>query len=632
MSSAKKKFRKKPGESQVKTIAQASSDFRRKDTKPVAQKKRPAASRPLLPGSWQINLGTFALLIIGTLTLYAPDLHLGFFAVDDPDYVSKNPWIRSITSENISHILGTPYFANYSPAHLFSYMLDYAVAGGSAFAFHLSSNIWAGVVAGFVFLTALALTQNRWISIASAVLFVVHPVHVEAVVWISSRKDLVATAFALPSLLAYLRYRQDASKKWYAVSLLLFLVAVAGKLSVATFPGVFLAYDYFVEKRPLRRSIADKIPFLIAALIIALAAASAQPSMGHRPDPYVLSAALVQNFWLLTGFASYVLYRVPPETTQIMLQIGGVLFLIAAFVTPFFLSRKLPMVAVLVYWILLAFIPAQVLSFTHPVTDRYIFFPSVAAVILVAWTLFQITKNISTYSLAAFSIATVVLAVLWATKTLIYLGEWKDPRSVWHAAMNKSSDPTISQNLGSYYVELARRISDSTQPAPAEDLRRLAAVVWKNDQRLPKLDAEVAGGQLNGQMHKEFKDQIMSLAWDAFQKTLQTKGDRVMPALYYNRGLILMERNDLNGAKKEFQAGVNEASREGFAQVRNELTVYCYTDLGIIAYKQVNYEESLKWFRLAEQQQNSAGANWVPTLSQTCKQLEGIIASQKKPG
>jgi tetratricopeptide (TPR) repeat protein len=105
-----------------------------------------------------------------------------------------------------------------------------------------------------------------------------------------------------------------------------------------------------------------------------------------------------------------------------------------------------------------------------------------------------------------------------------------------------------------------------------------------------------------------------------------------MPALFYNRGLILMERNDLNGAKKEFLAGVNEASREGFAQVRNELSVYCYTNLGIIAWKQINYEESLKWFRHAEQQQNNAGANWVPTLSQTCKQLEGIIASQKKPG
>ena len=629
MSSAKKKLRKKPGESQSKTGVQSPAELKKKENKVVAQKRITGKSRPLLPGTLQMNLGIFALLIIGTVALYSSDLHLGFFAVDDPDYVVKNPWIRSISADNINHILGTPYFANYSPVHLFSYMFDYAIGGQNAFAFHLSSNIWAGVVAGFVFLTALALTQNKWVSVAASILFIVHPVHVEAVAWISSRKDLVATAFALPSFLAYLRYRHGKEKKWYLISLLLFLVAVAGKLSVATFPAVFLAYDFFIEKRPLARSIVDKIPFLVAALIIALAAASAQPSMGHRPDPYVLSAALVQNFWLLTGFASYVLYRVPPETTQIILKIGGALFLILVFLAPLFLRRKMPMVAVLIYWILFSFIPAQVLSFTHPVTDRYIFFPSVAAVILIAWGIFELTKKIARYQLVVASLVTLIIAVLWARNTISYLNEWKDPRSVWHAAMKKSSDPTISQNLGSHYVGLARTISDSSQPLPKEELQRLASIIWKNDPRLAKLNEELSAGRRTASTEKEFKNQALSLAWDALEKTVQNKEDRVMPGLFYNRGLILLERNDLDGARKEFLAGVNEASKEGFAPVRNEITVYCYTNLGIISWRETNYQESLKWFRLAEQQQNIAGVNWMPTISQTRKQLEAIIASQK---
>src|SRR5262249_18246711 len=166
------------------------------------------------------------------------------------------------------------------------------------------------------------------VALSCAILFVVHPVHVEAVAWISSRKDLVATAFALPSLLAYLRYRKDASKLWYFISLLLFSIAVAGKLSVVTFPALFFAYDLFVEKRHIARSILDKIPFLAIALIIGLVAASAQPSMGHSPNPYVLCVALLQNLWLLTGFGEYVLYREPPETTQAAMEIGGALLLI----------------------------------------------------------------------------------------------------------------------------------------------------------------------------------------------------------------------------------------------------------------------------------------------------------------
>src|ERR1051326_1637327 len=119
--------------------------MKKKESK-IAKPKRPGASKPLLPGSAPFNLSIFFLLLVATVLLYSSDLHLGFFGVDDPDYVVKNPWIRSINGENIGHILSTPYFANYSPVHLFSYMLDYAIAGQSAFAFHLSSNIWAGIV------------------------------------------------------------------------------------------------------------------------------------------------------------------------------------------------------------------------------------------------------------------------------------------------------------------------------------------------------------------------------------------------------------------------------------------------------------------------------------------------------
>ncbi len=89
------------------------------------------------------------------------DLHLGFFGVDDPDYVTNNSWIRRVSTENIGHVLTQPYFANYSPLHILSYMLDYAMAGSNPHAFHLSSNLWAGIVAGMVYLVALAVFA-RW--------------------------------------------------------------------------------------------------------------------------------------------------------------------------------------------------------------------------------------------------------------------------------------------------------------------------------------------------------------------------------------------------------------------------------------------------------------------------------------
>ena len=69
--------------------------------------------------------------------------------------------------------------------------------------------------------------------------------------------------------LAYLKYRQRGNVAWYLASLLLFLLALLGKLSVIALPVVLFSFDLFLEKRPFGRSIVDKIPFVLLAAIIA---------------------------------------------------------------------------------------------------------------------------------------------------------------------------------------------------------------------------------------------------------------------------------------------------------------------------------------------------------------------------
>ena len=534
--------------------------------------------------------------------------------------------------ENLRHIFTTPYFANYSPLHLFSYLLDYVMAGPNAFAFHLSSNVWGGLVAGFVFLSALALTGNRVVAIAAAALFIVHPAHVEAIAWISSRKDLVAAAFALPSLLAYLCYRRGGptARRWYIASLVLFLLAVAGKLSVATFPAVLLAYDLFVEKRPLSRSLWDKVPFVLGAGLIALAVAATQPSMGNRPNPYVLAVALVQNLWLLTGFGHYVLYRVPPNAAGgPLLELAAILFLLALFAAPLLLRNRWPVMVVLLYWLLFAMIPAQVLSFSHPVTDRYLFFPSVGVVILIAWGLISAGKWLGRRGSITAVVLLLVIGVLWGRATLAYVAEWRDPRSVWYAATAKSSDPATAQNLGSYYLGVVDRLGPKPVGSPLSDAeaRSLAAVVWSGDPRLPALLAEWSAGQRGGPIESEFQSALRSLAWNAFERSLSVKGTHVMPGLYYNRSIVLFNRGDFAGARRELQATLDESNREGFAPVRQQLTVYSHAQLGTIAIKEGDYREALRWYRMADDEQTRFGGKWIPDLNATRKKLETMVGS-----
>src|SRR5207248_8319884 len=88
----------------------------------VEKRQRKSGKRKLdapyfsvVPGSWQLNSGIFLLCIVATAVLYVGDLRLGFFRIDDQQYVVSNPWIHGVTWKHLAQILSTPYYLNYSP-------------------------------------------------------------------------------------------------------------------------------------------------------------------------------------------------------------------------------------------------------------------------------------------------------------------------------------------------------------------------------------------------------------------------------------------------------------------------------------------------------------------------------------
>jgi hypothetical protein len=583
----------------------------------------------VLSGPWQLNTVIVLLCILATATLYAGDLHLGFFRIDDPQYVVGDPWIKGITLEYIKHILTSPYYLNYSPLHLLSYMLDYSVVGSNAYAFHLSSNLWAGMVAGLVYLVALALTRQRLTAVAAALLFVVHPLHVEAVAWISSRKDLVAAALVLPSFLTYLKYRQSEVRSWYIISFFLFLFALLGKLSVAAFPVVLLAVDMFIEKRPLSRSIADKIPFFILAALVGLAVALAQPSTGLQPDVAIRAKAFAESGWLLTGLGNYVLYRVPPASGGNWLQFGAVIILIGLLFLPLLLRKRHPLATVLIYWVLFTYLPTQVLSFSYPVTDRYLFLPSVGACILIAWLIVRGAAHLRKWNLAAATVLVAVISSVWAAKTVKYLSEWRDPRSVWFAAKTKSNDFHVYYELGSEYLEKlgSLGIERRNAPLPVEEAKRYASVVWKDDPRLPQLLSELSNNQHNGPSEGAFKAHLQAEAARNFDEAALRKEENIVPDLFVSRGVLFLDKGDLQSAKKEFLAARDEASGFPYSEGRQEVLIWCYYDLAVTEGKLAHFKEALSWIKLAEEEQDKLGRTVIPELTANRQKLESTMAT-----
>jgi tetratricopeptide (TPR) repeat protein len=583
----------------------------------------------VVPGSWQLNSGIVFLCIVATAVLYAGDLRLGFFRIDDQQYVVSNPWIQAVTWKHLAQILSSPYYLNYSPLHLLSYALDYSVGGLSAYAFHLSSNLWAGVVAGFVYLVALALTQQRITAIVAALLFVVHPAHVEAVAWISSRKDLVAAAFVLLCVLAYLKYRQRGAIGWYIASLLLFLFALLGKLSVAAFPAVLVVLDLVLKKRPLSRSIIDKIPFLVLAAVVAVAVQYAQPSTGFQSDLAMHARAFVQSLWLLTGLGNYVIYRVPPGPGGSLSQLVGLGFLLGLFLLPLVLRKRYPVATVSIYWILFTYLPTQVLPFSYPVTDRYLFLPSVGAVILIAWLLIKATDHLHRWKVVAVTTLVTAVSFIWIAKTVAYLSEWQDPRSVWFAATRKSDDVHLYYELGWEYREKAASFGMHRRngPLPQEEAKHYASVVWKDDPRLPQLLAELADTQHGGPVEKAFKDYLLAKASENFDEAVTRKGAHIIPDLFVSRGVCYLDKGDMESAKKEFLVGLDEASELPYSEGQQEALITCHYNLAVAEQGLGHSKEALSWVRLAEEEQDKLGRTVLPEITPARQKLESMATT-----
>jgi hypothetical protein len=586
----------------------------------------------VLPGSWQINTAIVTLCVAGTAVLYAGDLHLRFFRIDDPQYVVANPWIQGVTLAHIKEILTNPYYLNYSPLHLLSYMVDYALAGLNPYAFHLSSNVWAGIVAGFVYLVAFALTQQRLAAVAAALLFIVHPTHVEAVAWISNRKDLVAAAFVLCCTLAYLKYRQIKARSWYIISLVLFVFASLGKLSVAAFPAVLLAIDLFLEKRPFRRAIADKLPFLALVAMVAVAVSQEQPSTGVQSDIAMRAKAFVQSMWLLSGFGNYVIYRVPPEPGGVLFQVAGAAILLSSFLLPLLLRRRYPLATVLIYWILLTYLPTQILPFSYPVTDRYLFLPSVAAVLLIAWVIVKATDHLRPqWNVAAATVLVAIVSFIWLTKTIDYLSEWRDPRSLWFAATRKSNDFHAYYELGWDYLEKSASFGTKRRnaPLPVEQARDYASVVWADDSRLPYLLAELLDDRHSGSAENVFKEHLQTKAAENFDAAAARKGEHILPDLFLCRGVLFLDKGDMQSAKTEFLSELDEALQLPYSEGRQEALIPCHYNMAVAEHGLGHAKEALSWIRLAEEEQDKLGRTVIPGLAADRQQLESTMKTNR---
>ena len=246
------------------------------------------------------------LLLAFTAIVFFGCLKLGITDIDDDYYIVRNPYLRDWSFSGIEKIFTKFYSFNYHPLTTISNLIEFRLWGLNPIPYHFFNlvlhlfNVWSA------FKLVEALSRNRVTAFFVAALFAVHPAHVESVVWIAERKDVLYAAFYLTSLRCYLSFLDNGRvQKQLLLAGLAFIASVLSKSAAVTLPIVLFVFDWYRGQSFDRRTVLEKIPFLVVSIVFGVLAIMSQ-KYGGAIDADSLQFGTVNRIVLVfAGLFSY---------------------------------------------------------------------------------------------------------------------------------------------------------------------------------------------------------------------------------------------------------------------------------------------------------------------------------------
>lgn len=410
-----------------------------------------------------------------TFIVYIPALNNGFMNWDDPAYVLDNQEIRSLDFNLLKWVFVNVVACNWHPLTVISHALDYALWGLNPWGHHLVSVLLhtfnTFLAALLVFRLLRIKFQNDGPSVArlkraaaaalvTALLFGIHPLHVESVAWVAERKDVLSAFFFLLSVIMYIGYAAAANGAGYfhyAAALVFFALALTAKPMAMTLPFVLLILDFHplgrlsLKFREAAGALAEKAPFFVLSAVSAMLTIWAQRAGGAvlTLDRYPLEMRI---FVPVRGYIFY-LYKTlfpfslaPYYPRPVVIDYFNIEYLIStlllisigAVCIATFRKYRVISAAALFYLVTLLPVIGIVQVGGQAAADRYTYLPGLAPFFLIglgAAGLFQRASE-SKMQVLISALAFMVFTGL-GVLTIKQISIWKDPVTFWSYEIKK---------------------------------------------------------------------------------------------------------------------------------------------------------------------------------------------------
>ena len=401
--------------------------------------------------TWKRHLDDLV-IALATLVTFGRSVAFGLVeSWDDGRFLVEFEPVHSVSFANLVAIWSEPHFEAFHPLHLMGYWLDVPLAGPNGHVIHtVNLVLWAG---------ALMLLRRVFVgwklgpvgALIATLTVGLHPAQVEAVVWATGRKEILALMFSAFAILAHLRSAKPTDRS-ALLSGLFYIGALLSKTTALPLPIVIVLADVLLRGIPWRQAAKQQS----VALLLGAACAYGVHSIWTenqmiRPAPggfarVSLVAATFTHYLstLALPLDNSPVYPIHREANGFgMLDWAGPVLLALSALA--FRKRKRVLFALGSFVVLLLPV-ANIVPVYFEVQDRYLSLPLVAVGFGVGATVVEMVKSRGKrLSVAFFGF---VLA-LFAARTIHYQGNWSDDEALWgHATRTHPSAYYAWMKLG----------------------------------------------------------------------------------------------------------------------------------------------------------------------------------------
>jgi len=396
----------------------------------------------------------YAFLPAGLALLTSLNTVYNGFVHDDLPQILNNPFTQdianlplaftgsvwSVFSDNIRAAMDVYY----RPLFNILLILNYALFGSSAWAWHLVNVLIHAAVSLLVFMVVKEISGRQWLSLITACLFAVHPTHVESVAWISGVTDPLMSLFFLAALLFYLRYRRNGRVLMLIAALASYLLALLSKETAAALPLILCFFELSDKmeaafSKRLQRTLVTIAMFAVPTGLYFFLRYRAIGNMlmgtAHVAYPVgtvllTLPVVVAKYLWLLSvplgyNFQHYTSLVDSPADIRFLapfaLIIGWTLAVVLI---------KSNMVKLGAIWFIASLAPVMVATrFFHPISlvqERYLYLPSVGFCLVAAVGIEWLWNHRNRISHAIALSLLLVITVGWSWVTVEQNETWRN--------------------------------------------------------------------------------------------------------------------------------------------------------------------------------------------------------------